>query len=63
MAKSGFSELKILHILGQKVEENGFNSQYIVAKSTQQCRFINETETLKFVGAGKSLFITRYFFN
>ncbi len=60
---SGFSQLKLLQVVAKRMEEPDFNLQPVVCKATQPSRFINESEILKTIGAGKSLFITRFFFS
>jgi hypothetical protein len=63
LSRSAFSQLKLLHIEGQKKEDKQVQLQRIVSKQTDPHRFINENEILKFIGQGKSYFITRYFFS
>lgn len=50
LIRSGFSQLKLLHILGKKIEDPGLTMNLIVSKETQLSRFINETEILKIIG-------------
>ena len=61
--KSGFSQINLLHIIGKKIEDNNMALHPIVSKTTQPARFNNQTEILKIIGAGTTLFITRFFYS
>ena len=63
LTSSGFSDIKLQHIIGRKLEDTKSTLNYVVVKATQEVRFANETSILKLLSASKSIFVTRYFYS